>query len=186
VFGGFDGEFHNDLHVFHTLPRTDKVHVSESTMTQGFAGLVGDQSQSNIKFLVEGQIIHANKSLVLHRIIEKECVQFADLDKGNSSVSPFITSVAKAEPNATIPLMNISHSSFLAFLKYCYVESLDEKITCDDISSLALLTKELHLTHLHTLFQRRLEAMRDHLRTELTKELISKLVNDEHYSDLRN
>jgi N-acetylneuraminic acid mutarotase len=25
IFGGFDGEFHNDMHVFHTLPRSDKI-----------------------------------------------------------------------------------------------------------------------------------------------------------------
>ena len=101
---------------------------------------------------------------MLHRILEKELITVADVAKESPSVPVFILKVAKAESGALIHLSNITHAHFMSFLKYCYVEIIDDKITCDDISNLANLTKELQLPHLHAMFANKLEVMREHLR----------------------
>ena len=60
MFGGFDGEFYNDLHVFHTKPRSDKVSVADSTLTLVFNKLVGTPQHANMVFKLESTLIPAN------------------------------------------------------------------------------------------------------------------------------
>lgn len=73
--------------------------------------------------------------------------------------------VAKACYGENIKLdVKVTKDRFLLFLKYCYIETLDERITCEDISALADLTKQLLLPNLTDLFLKKLEIMREHLR----------------------
>ena len=48
MFGGFDGEFYNDLHVFHTRQRSDKVAVTDSKLTHVLNKLVGTPQHANM------------------------------------------------------------------------------------------------------------------------------------------
>ena len=85
MFGGFDSEFFNDLHVLN-LDQTSmfKSKNCASTIHSDYARLVNSQEHSNITFLLEPekifdpmQVVYANKALLLHRIFEKEIQGFA-------------------------------------------------------------------------------------------------------------
>jgi hypothetical protein len=135
-----------------------------------------------MSFIVGSEVIPVNKSLVLHRILDKESISLSDLSKSCPLIPLFIMRVAKAFNGETIKLdVKVTRERFLLFLKYCYIETLDELITCEDVSALADLAKQLFLPNLTALFLKKLEIMREHLRSELTKELIQKLVNNDHY-----
>ena len=135
-----------------------------------------------MSFIVGSEVIPVNKSLVLHRILDKESISLSDLSKSCPLIPLFIMRVAKAFNGETIKLdVKVTRERFLLFLKYCYIETLDERITCEDVSALADLAKQLFLPNLTALFLKKLEIMREHLRSELTKELIQKLVNNDHY-----
>jgi hypothetical protein len=135
-----------------------------------------------MSFIVGSEVIPVNKSLVLHRILDKESISLSDLSKSCPLIPLFIMRVAKALNGETIKLdVKVTRERFLLFLKYCYIETLDERITCEDVSALADLAKQLFLPNLTALFLKKLEIMREHLRSELTKELIQKLVNNDHY-----
>lgn len=111
-------------------------------MTQVFTSLVGDPKHANFSFKVQEMLITASKSLVLHRIIEKEGLAIADLMREEKPVPKFIRAVAKAEPSEVIILSEIP-SHFVSFLKFCYSETILDKVTCDDISNLAQVCKSL-------------------------------------------
>lgn len=135
-----------------------------------------------MSFIVGSEVIPVNKSLVLHRILDKESISLSDLSKSCPLIPLFIMRVAKAFNGEIIKLdVKVTRERFLLFLKYCYIETLDERITCEDVSALADLAKQLFLPNLTALFLKKLEIMREHLRSELTKELIQKLVNNDHY-----
>ena len=79
MFGGFDGNFYNDLNILHTNKATkERIKVSASTLYANLAGTVNDPELSDIEFIVKSekgdsqQVIYANKSLVLYRLIERE------------------------------------------------------------------------------------------------------------------
>jgi len=135
-----------------------------------------------MSFVIGSEVIPVNKSLVLHRILDKESISLSDLSKSCPLIPLFILRVAKAFNGEHIKLdVKVTRDRFLLFLKYCYIETLDERITCEDVSALVDLAKQLSLPNLTALFLKKLEIMRENLRSELTKELIQKLVNNDHY-----
>ena len=135
-----------------------------------------------MSFIISSEVIPVNKSLVLHRILDKESISLSDLSKSCPLIPLFILRVAKAFNGEHIKLdVKVTRDRFLLFLKYCYIETLEERITCEDVSALADLAKQLLLPNLTALFLKKLEIMRENLRSELTKELIQKLVNNDHY-----
>ena len=80
MFGGFDGEFYNDMHILH-LKEAPKMRgfTSTSTINSDYAKLVDSLDHSNISFVLDPempngceQIVYANKSLVLFRLFERE------------------------------------------------------------------------------------------------------------------
>jgi len=87
MFGGFDGEFYNDLHILNlNKNQKRKVFVSKSTLDSDYKNLVNEPEHSNLTFVLDtkngdgnGEVIHANKALVLFRIVERELrTQFLD------------------------------------------------------------------------------------------------------------
>lgn len=82
MFGGFDGEFFNDMHLLHFEPE----HFNQQGPTcllEDYAKLVDSKEHSNIKFLLDpvkqgapDQIVYANKSLVLFRLFEREIREY--------------------------------------------------------------------------------------------------------------
>ena len=87
MFGGFDGEFFNDMHLLHMNGQTNASSSSStrqgSTLLEDYVQLVDKKEHSNIVFLldpiVEGgqqQAVHANKSLVLFRLFEREIREY--------------------------------------------------------------------------------------------------------------
>jgi len=77
-------------------------------------------------FQIGSTTVPAHKSLVLHRILEKEQITIADLAKCNSNVPIFILSVAKAQASDTVRLDKVSSSDhFKKFLVYCYIETIE-------------------------------------------------------------
>ena len=87
MFGGFDGEFFNDMHLLHMNGQKNASSSSStrqgSTLLDDYVQLVDKKEHSNIVFLldpiVEGgqqQAVHANKSLVLFRLFEREIREY--------------------------------------------------------------------------------------------------------------
>ena len=91
MFGGFDGEFFNDFHMLHFgQQHTDSLMTSKvknaatiGGLLEDYAKLVNSKEHSNLKFLIDGttpgapaQVIHANKSLVLFRLFEREVREY--------------------------------------------------------------------------------------------------------------
>jgi hypothetical protein len=79
MFGGFDGEFFNDLHVMDLehSKRGLSTQIDSSTMIKDFALMVNNPKVSDIKLRVNLQNGHIycfylNKSLLLYRALEKE------------------------------------------------------------------------------------------------------------------
>ncbi len=89
MFGGFDGEFYNDLNILH-LQQAEKTQISvaPSTLLKDYASLVDIQTfrhPADITFVLDraqtvlavgeettNLEVHANKSMILYRLIEKE------------------------------------------------------------------------------------------------------------------
>jgi hypothetical protein len=90
MFGGFDGTFYNDLHILH-MNKTSKesILVGPSTLMTDLASVVDDAEVSNIEFVLNScnqandQVIYANKSLVLYRLVERE-LRTTEFNSGNA------------------------------------------------------------------------------------------------------
>lgn len=55
MFGGFDGEFYNDLHILHMKKdEKSKVSVRHSELDESFAKLVNEPELADIIFELEG------------------------------------------------------------------------------------------------------------------------------------
>lgn len=53
MFGGFDGNFYNDLHILHTnKPIKESVKVSQSTLHQDLASVVNMPELSDVEFVL--------------------------------------------------------------------------------------------------------------------------------------
>ena len=79
MFGGFDGEFFNDLHVMDLEfnKRGLATPIDNSTISRDFASMVNNPKFSDIKIRVNLQNGHIycfylNKSLLLFRSLDKE------------------------------------------------------------------------------------------------------------------
>jgi N-acetylneuraminic acid mutarotase len=78
MFGGFDGEFFNDLNVLNLQPNFKKSVISESTKDQDFNRLVNSYEASDFKFVIESNspnknsTIYGNRGLVLYNLCTKE------------------------------------------------------------------------------------------------------------------
>ena len=78
MFGGFDGEFYNDLNVLNLQPNFKKSIVSESTKDLDFNRLVNSYEASDFKFVIESNLpnksatIYGNRGLVLYNLCTKE------------------------------------------------------------------------------------------------------------------
>ena len=82
MFGGFDSEFYDDLHALDLRKLSNeevkKKKANQSTKDTDYAQMVNKENCSNFMIrLVDSEThlsrdIHANKSLVLYRLIEKE------------------------------------------------------------------------------------------------------------------
>ena len=94
MFGGFDGNFYNDLHILHTNKTLkESIRVSKSTLNANLALAVDCPELSNIEFVLKpindfceapkSTVIYANKSLVLYRLIERE-LRTTDFNSGNA------------------------------------------------------------------------------------------------------
>lgn len=167
MFGGFDGTFYNDLHILHTNKTAkESITVSPSTLIHNLAAVVNDPEVSNIEFVLKAssqasqQVVYANKSLVLYRLVERE-LRTTDFNSGNTvfrmqlpellgstnsktqqlftsqqarfQCSSFLQRVYRAQAGDKVMLPEINESQrseFLAFLEFCHCEKLVHPMTC--------------------------------------------------------
>jgi hypothetical protein len=208
MFGGFDGTFYSDLHILHTNKTAkESVTVSRSTLHTSLASVVNIPELSDIEFVLRPtsslgtSVVHANKSLVLYRLIERE-LRTTDFNSGNAVFRMHIPELLGARPNKThlstdpvrfqcsaflkkvfnaragekIFLQEVSEaqrSEFLVFLEFCHCEKIVQPITCLKIRQLRDLCVSLGLMQLSSLFDQISTFMRDHLHRRLVKDIQS-------------
>ena len=93
MFGGFDGEFFNDINTMDLSANSllNKSAIQESTKDRDFSRIVNCFEDHDIVFNIKGtsgfhsQRVYANKALVLYRAIEKE------VEIHHKNMSPQIT-----------------------------------------------------------------------------------------------
>ena len=154
MFGGFDGEFFNDMHVLHfgqdSLEKISQ-QQSISSLLEDYAKLVDSKDHSNIKFLLDPikqggpeQVVHANKSLVLFRLFEREVREYCQdsrvfnmrmeevlsCSQTKSMCPQFFQRVFEAKPGQSLRLTGVSSKpEFLLFLEFCYCDKLVTPVT---------------------------------------------------------
>ena len=76
MFGGFDGEFYNDLNVLSLHQDVKCTQVSESSKDTDYLSLVNNAVDHDVEFKIsnesESTVVFAHRSLILFRLIERE------------------------------------------------------------------------------------------------------------------
>ena len=102
MFGGFDGEFYDDLHLMDLYPSIKKTCVEASTKDQEYLKMIDQQSSSDFSFKIESgnntssfcghNMVYANKALVMYRTIENERIGEKSLkeSQGFSTMSGYL------------------------------------------------------------------------------------------------
>ena len=78
MFGGFDGEFYNDLHALHLNEKAKRTnYISPSTLDSDYVKTINNPAMTDLTLVITQQgaekyRVQANRSLLLHRIFEKE------------------------------------------------------------------------------------------------------------------
>ena len=206
MFGGFDGNFYSDLHILHTNKTAkESVIVAKSTLHPNLASAVNVPELSDIEFVLRpsvGQnppVVHANKSLVLYRLIERE-LRTTDHNSGNAvfrmplpellsmranktrqvsdpvrfQCNQFLQRVFGARAGEKIFLQEVSEeqrAEFLVLLEFCHCEKLVQPVTCLRIRQLRDLCVSLELMQLSSLFDQISTYMRDHLHRRLVRDI---------------
>ena len=155
MFGGFDGEFFNDMHLLNFDQDNQVVrgsqHESASSLLEDYAKLIDSRDHSSIKFMLDPerpglpeQIVQANKSLVLFRLFEREVREYCSdshvfnmrmeevLSNPQTRVMcpQFFQRVFDAKLGQTLRLPGIhSRTEFLLFLEFCYCDKLVTPVT---------------------------------------------------------
>lgn len=77
MFGGFDGDFYNDMHILNVMKNSNcSIKVSESTIESDYLKMLDNPECSDIEFLLNTKPykakVYMNKSLMLFRTVERE------------------------------------------------------------------------------------------------------------------
>lgn len=76
MFGGFDGEFYNDLNVLSLQQDVKSTMVSASTRDSDYLSLVNSEADHDIVFTIENEnksaVVYAHRCLILFRLFETE------------------------------------------------------------------------------------------------------------------
>lgn len=92
MFGGFDGEFFDDLHILDLLPDANKVLISPSTRAADLVSTINSPNNYNVVFKLIGptgfRTLNALKAMLLYRLIELERLELSSFQPRpkNSSV----------------------------------------------------------------------------------------------------
>lgn len=91
MFGGFDGEFYNDLHLLDVLPTQKDVNVTPSTKAQDYLGMVNSQADSDITLKIGSECLHLHKALLLFKAVPYETAG-GKISAASSSISELVQS----------------------------------------------------------------------------------------------
>jgi hypothetical protein len=76
MFGGFDGNFYNDLNILDfSRPNKQIINIQPSTIDMEYLSLVNSQDTGDIIFVLDNATksqVYSHKSLLLFRAIERE------------------------------------------------------------------------------------------------------------------
>lgn len=77
MFGGFDGDFYNDMHILNVQKNSNSfIKVSESTIDQDYLKMLDNEEYSDMDFVLNTKPykskVNVNKSLMLFRTVERE------------------------------------------------------------------------------------------------------------------
>ena len=144
IFGGYDGSNRlNDFWEFQFGTDLTAISIPKPTILDDLRAYVGEESLSDITFLVEGQPVHAHKILLMRCPYFRAMLEVRDLTVHVSNralsmltpLGPFALVTHSSPPlqggfresteQRTIPLLDVSRPIFLALLSYIYTDSAD-------------------------------------------------------------
>ena len=117
IFGGYNGStVLNDFYKFRLKP----VNIPPSALVNDLRRLMMREELSDVTFLVDGQHVYANKSLLAVRSEYFEAMLFGGMSESMTDDD---------EVRAPIELRDISHSVFLKVLEYLYTGEISLDFT---------------------------------------------------------
>lgn len=141
IFGGYNGaNVLNDMYKFRLKP----VNIPPSGLVTDLRKLMMREDLSDVTFLVEGQEVHANRSLLAVRSAYFEAMLFGGMSES-----------VNGELRAPIEIQDISHSVFLRVLEYLYTDAVSD-VTWEMGMSLLIAGEQFMLDRLKALCQDRL------------------------------
>lgn len=143
IFGGYNGStVLNDFYRFRLKP----VNVPPSSLVNDLRRLMLREELSDVTFLVEGQEVFANRSLLAVRSHYFEALLFGGMAE----------SMANADgERKRIELKDISHGVFLKVLEYFYTDDVSD-LTMDLSMALLIASEQFCLERLKALCEDRL------------------------------
>ena len=191
MFGGFDGEFYNDLNVLDLQPNFKKCVVSESTKDQDLNRLINNYEASDFKFVIEGaeanqsSVVHANKGLVLYNLCTKERNQTSINDKttipefiSDASCPEFIQRVFKLSKHDSIHLssqlfcFNVERcrQAVLRLMGLLYTGKLQSVMTLEECSDVLAVSTSLGLKNTAHFICSQLQALKTKLNQRIMRD----------------
>lgn len=152
IFGGYNGmAVLNDFYKFRLKP----VNIPPSGLVNDLRRLMLRDDMSDVSFLVDGQEVLANRSILAIRSEYFDCMLFGGMreslrdEHGKAAGGP-------------IELRDVSHPVFLKVLEYLYTDTIHD-LTWELSIPLLIASEQFMLTRLKALCQ-------DHIRTRITVE----------------
>ena len=144
IFGGYNGStVLNDFYKFRLKP----VNIPPSALVNDLRRLMLREELSDVTFLVEGQQVHANRSLLAVRSEYFEAMLFGGMCESMA--------VDDNEEKPPIVLQDISHTVFLKVLEYLYTDQVSD-MTNELGMSLLIASEQFMLDRLKAICEDRL------------------------------
>jgi len=144
IFGGYNGStVLNDFYKFRLKP----VNIPPSALVNDLRRLMLREELSDVTFLVEGQQVHANRSLLAVRSEYFEAMLFGGMSESMA--------VDDNEEKPPIVLQDISHTVFLKVLEYLYTDQVSD-MTNELGMSLLIASEQFMLDRLKAICEDRL------------------------------
>ena len=175
MFGGFDGNFYNDLNILDfQAPKKQIINIQPSSINADYRSLVNQRESADIVFVLDTPTqskIYAHKALILFRLVQREfametaqVVAIKDLF-AQREPPEFIKHVYLAPSGQEIFLKDVScRDSFLLFLEFLYCDKFLEKMTNANVKKVAAICNVLNLAQTHYILKKKTEFAKMHIQ----------------------
>ena len=179
IFGGYNGNtVLNDFYKFRLKP----VSVPPPALVADLTRLINNPDLSDVTFLVEGQEVHANKSILAVRSEYFKVMLYGRMregliSSGDEGDGEEEYTIAKKTCRGPIELQDVSHDVFLKVLEYLYTDAVRD-ITLDIGVSLLIISERFMLDRLKGLCE-------DSIRRDLSVDNVTGIYIASHRHNAR-